>query len=93
MVKSIDEINKDKISKLKDDKSNASQIVEKNNNKTPLWKTFVKSAIVFLLMTICGAHYISLTRLTDNQIDTLFPDKVKFDNLWSTLYIINKVNR
>ena len=77
MVKSIDEINKDKISKLKDDKSNASQIVEKNNNKTPLWKTFVKSAIVFLLMTICGAHYISLTRLTDNQIDTLFPDKVK----------------
>lgn len=77
MVKSIDETNKDKISKLKDDKSNASQIVEKNNNKTPLWKTFIKSAIVFLLMTICGAHYISLTRLTDNQIDTLFPDKVK----------------
>lgn len=77
MVKSIDKINKDKISKLKDVKSNVSQIVEKNNNKTPLWKTFIKSAIVFLLMTICGTHYISLTRLTDNQIDTLFPDKVK----------------
>ena len=75
--KKLPDINKEKIPKLKDAKSNASQIVEKKNNKTPLWKTFVKSVIVFLLITICGSHYISLTRLTNNQIDTLFPDKLK----------------
>lgn len=67
----------DKNINVKNLTSNASKIVDKNNNKTPLWKTFIKSTIIFLFMTICGAHYISLTRLTDGQIDALFPDKIK----------------
>jgi len=63
--------------KQDDKNSNASKILEKTKKKTPLWLTFIKSATVFLLMTICGSHYISLTRLTNNELDTMFPNKVK----------------
>ena len=63
--------------KQDDKNSNASKIIEKTKKKTPLWFTFIKSAMVFILMTLCGSHYISLTRLTNNELDSMFPNKVK----------------
>ena len=64
-----------------DDKSNITKLKKKSEEKTPIWKTFLKSVIVFILMILCGAHFISLTRLTDNQLDFMFPDKIRRRNI------------